>query len=360
MEQQVKSDWIINNQNIFGLQQDINLSISSIQYEILNQVKGKNINSISDYLGAEIDVSKEIRLTKKLTIEKVFAEFLGFENINLLDQNTFNCSLILGYLQLSLFKEYRENKHKNILTFSEYKTQYNSLLNNFLASNIDTDEQDFIKAELTLCNNLLTEMNKPVYSVLSPLNEVLDKPCEYKKNLTNSIDKRRKFLEKKANNQTQSEVLPPQQTEKPKPELSEALISFSSTEIIDSLHSELKGYFQGKEAELKKALQGEQLKEFLLFPHNQNKFVEVFKRLKYNGFLLSTPKEINNWICSNFTYIRTKGDKKEVKNFNESTIKTLLTNSVKERQAEPTPKERICTPDWLPHFWSNELKNKQN
>lgn len=199
MKQQVKTDWIINNQNIFGLQQDINLSISSIQYEILNQVKGKNINSISDYLGAEIDISKEIRLTKKLTIEKVFAEFLGFENINPLEQNNFNCSLILGYLQLSLFKEYSENKHKNILTFSEYKTQYNSLLNSFLTSNIDTDEQDFIKAELTLCNNLLTEMNKPVYSVLSPLNEVLDKPCEYKKNLINSIDKRKKFLEQKAN-----------------------------------------------------------------------------------------------------------------------------------------------------------------
>lgn len=199
MEQQVKNEWIINNQNIFGLQQDINLSISIIQYEILNQVKGKNINSISDYLGAEIDISKEIRLTKGLTIEKVFAEFLGFENINPLEHSNFNCSLILGYLQLSLFKEYSENKHKNILTFSEYKTQYNSLLNNFLASNIDTDEQDFIKAELTLCNNLLTEMNKPVYSVLSPLNEVLDKPCEYKKNLINSIDKRKKFLEQKAN-----------------------------------------------------------------------------------------------------------------------------------------------------------------
>ncbi|MDM1534220.1 hypothetical protein [Myroides marinus] len=199
MEQKVKNDWIINNQNIFGLQQDINLSISGIQYEILNQSKDKDINSIEDYLGIEIDISKEIRLTKNLTIEKVFSEFLDFENFNPLEQNTFNCSLILGYLQLSLFKEYSENKNKNILTFSEYKTQYSSLLNNFLTSNMDTDEQDFIKAELTLCNNLLTEMNKPIYSVLSLLNEVLDKPCEYKKNLTNSIDKRKKFLEQKVN-----------------------------------------------------------------------------------------------------------------------------------------------------------------
>lgn len=145
---------------------------------------------------------------------------------------------------------------------------------------------------------------------------------------------------------------------KKKPELNKALISFSSPEIIESIHKELKGYFQGKETELLKALKGEQLTDFLLFPHNQNKFVEVFKRLKYNGFLLSKPKEISNWICSNFTYIRTKGDKKEVQNFNESTIKTILTNTIKERQVEPTPKERICTPDWLPHYWSSELKNK--
>lgn len=199
MEQQVKDDWIINNQNIFGLQQDINLSLSSIQYEILNQLKGKKINSISDYLGAEIDISKEIQFTKQLNIGEIFTKFLIFENINPFDKRTFNCSWILRYLQLSLFKEYTENKHKNILTFSGYKTRYNSLLNNFLASNIDTDEQDFIKAELTLCNNLLTEMNKPVYSVLSPLNGVLDEPCEFKKNLTNSIDKRVKFLEQKAN-----------------------------------------------------------------------------------------------------------------------------------------------------------------
>jgi hypothetical protein len=198
MKQQVKDDWIINNQNIFGLQQDINLSLSSIQYEILNQIKSKDINSISDYLGAEIDISKEITLIKNLTIEMAFSKFLGFENINLFEKNTFNCYLILDYLQLSLFKEYSENKNKNILTFSEYRTQYYSLLNSFLASNIDTDEQDFIKVELTLCNNLINELKKPIYSVIGLLNEVLDKPCHFKKNLTNSIDKRKKFLEQKA------------------------------------------------------------------------------------------------------------------------------------------------------------------
>lgn len=143
----------------------------------------------------------------------------------------------------------------------------------------------------------------------------------------------------------QLKTLPPKQTEKPKPELNEALISFNSPQIIISLHNELKGYFQGKEAELKKALQGEQLKEFLLFPHNQNKFVEVFKRLKYNGFLLNTPKEIKEWICSTFTYQYQKGNKKEVREFNTSTVHDILTKD----KGEPTKKERICIVDWLPY-----------
>jgi len=140
-------------------------------------------------------------------------------------------------------------------------------------------------------------------------------------------------------------TFPEQHTEKPKPELNEALISFSSTEIIESLHNELKGYFQGKEAELKRALQGKQLQKFLLFPHNQNKFVEVFKRLKYNGFLLSTPKETKDWICATFTYKYQKGNKKEVRKFNTSTVHDILTKD----RGEPTKKERICIVDWLPY-----------
>jgi len=155
-----------------------------------------------------------------------------------------------------------------------------------------------------------------------------------------------------------SESQPPQQDAPQKPELTGKLITFNSNETIEKLHTELKGYFSNKEAELLKALQGEKLTELLLFPHNQNKFVEVFKRVKYNGYLANTPKEINNWICLNFTYAKTKGNKKTVENFNESTIKTILTNTTKERQAEPTPKERICTPDWLPHYWNNQLKNE--
>ncbi len=143
----------------------------------------------------------------------------------------------------------------------------------------------------------------------------------------------------------QTEIRKTQPNKSQKPELDEALISFKSPEIIKKLHKEMKGYFQNKEAELERAFQGEQLAESLLFPHHQNKFVEVFKRLKYNGYLLSTPKEIENWICSNFYYQYKKGKKKEVREFNTSTVHDILTKD----KGEPQKKERICTTEWLPY-----------
>jgi len=221
MGQKVEEDWIINNKNIFGFSQDINLSLSSIQYEILSQVKNIKINSISDYLGAKIDTTKEIRFTQSLTIQKIFKEFLIFEPFK---QRTFNCSIILSYLQLFLFKEYSGESHNNLLTFSKYEKQYDSLLNSFLLSNIDTDEQDFIKAEFIHCDNLITELDKPIYNVISMLNEVLDTSCGFKKNLINSIDKRKKFLE-----QREIEIVPKVR----------ALFCF-----IDFLHSNIKNFKQ--------------------------------------------------------------------------------------------------------------------
>ena len=139
-------------------------------------------------------------------------------------------------------------------------------------------------------------------------------------------------------------ALPPQQANKIKPELPEKSISFNSPEIIEKLFAELQGYFPEKKSELLKALKGEHLDELLLFPHNQNKFVEVFKRVKYNGYLLSTPTEIRNWICANFTYRYKKGNKTEVKNFNTSTVWDLLT-----KDKDVSKKERICITDWLPY-----------
>lgn len=139
------------------------------------------------------------------------------------------------------------------------------------------------------------------------------------------------------------EPLPPQPIVKQKPELNGKLITFKNNETIEKIHSELKGYFPKKEAELLKALQGEQLSEILLFPHNQNKFVEVFRRLKYNGFLLNTDTETKNWICTTFQFAK-KGFA-EPQPFNESSVWDNLNKG----KGEPPKKERICITEWLPY-----------
>jgi len=146
--------------------------------------------------------------------------------------------------------------------------------------------------------------------------------------------------------------LPPQPIVKQKPELNGKLITFKNNETIEKIHSELQGYFPNKEAELLKALKGEQLTEILLFPHNQNKFVEVFRRLKYNGFLLNTDTETKNWICSNFQFVK-KGFA-EPQPFNESSVWDNLNKG----KGEPTKKERICTTEWLPYKSPIQLKRE--
>ncbi len=141
-----------------------------------------------------------------------------------------------------------------------------------------------------------------------------------------------------------SEVQQPQPIVKQKPELNGKLITFKNNETIEKIHSELKGYFPNKESELLKALQGEQLSEILLYPSNGSSFVEVFKRLRYNGLLISTPTEIKGWICSNFNFVKTQGAKKTIEDFKENSVWDVLTKT----KCEPSRKNRICTPNWLP------------
>ena len=132
-------------------------------------------------------------------------------------------------------------------------------------------------------------------------------------------------------------------TVKIKPEMTNKLITFKNTGIIDDLHAELKVFFPNKQSELLKALQGEQLTEILFFPHNQNKFVEVFRRLKYNGFILNKDTETKDWICSTF-HFKKKGYS-EPQPFNANSVWDNLNKG----KGEPTKKERICISDWLPY-----------
>lgn len=319
MTHQVNDEWIINNQNLFGLNDNINLSISCIQYEISSQIKNKAINSIADYLGSDIEITKEIQLTESLSIKKIFEEFLGFENIDLLEQKTVKCYLVLSYLQLSLLKEYTENKHNNILTFSEYDEQYSTLLNSFLSSNIDTDEKDFIKQQQTICNNLINELNKPIYNVISPFNEVLDEPCHFKKNLINSIDKRKKFLEKKMNEST--------------PKI-KALFQF-----IEYLHSNIENFnkynYLIKELEVIKEEKNklkpkDNYKDKLRYDILQAELESKFKILKDNtsNLIKDKAKELN--VCDfdnddNFTFKGIEAEIQQLKlNFNNEDLSLIF------------------------------------
>lgn len=142
-----------------------------------------------------------------------------------------------------------------------------------------------------------------------------------------------------------SNFKPIRKVEKQFPKFVEKTILFSNNEIIETLHFLLKGYFENYENDLLEVLKGKQIERLLLFPSNQNKFVEVFKRAKYNGFILSTPTEIKDWICSNFTYIKTKGESKTVEKFNVNSVWDILTKD----KGEPKSSERICVCDILPY-----------
>ncbi len=125
------------------------------------------------------------------------------------------------------------------------------------------------------------------------------------------------------------------------------LISFTNNEVLEKVYILLKGYFPGKEEDLKRALRGEQLTEKIIFPHNQNRLVEVFKRLKYNGLILESKYQINQWLRANFKYQYERGKEREIRNLSEVTIKQLLSSG----KGEPKKEQRICYEgvDWLPY-----------
>jgi hypothetical protein len=238
-------------------------------------------------------------------------------------------------------------------TAKEYIEKYPERLNKFL-TDYEADEDDFINKEIKYFNEAFWEIHfKGIYY------DILNSEASYDGSSTEffyreigwekflySTKQKLKFLKERKKS---LKALPPQPIVKQKPEPNRKLITFKNSETIEKIHSELKGYFPNKEAELLKALQGEQLSEFLLFPHNQNKFVEVFRRLKYNGFLLNTDTEIKNWICKTFQFVK-KGFV-EPQPFNESSVWDNLNKG----KGEPTKKERICITEWLPYKSPSQL-----
>lgn len=203
-----------------------------------------------------------------------------------------------------------------------------------------TDHLSIKKTELDLGTGMYIDENKVKIGRTTIISEFKKTPKENISVKINTLEVYLNWLKETFQN---FNGLPPQPTVKQKPEPNGKLITFKNNETIHKIHSELKGYFPNKEAELLKVLQGEQLSELLLFPHNQNKFVEVFRRLKYNGFLLNTDTETKNWICTTFQFVKKRFV--EPQPFNESSVWDNLNKG----RGEPTKKERICITEWLPY-----------
>lgn len=131
---------------------------------------------------------------------------------------------------------------------------------------------------------------------------------------------------------------------------------FSRDETLDKLFNDLKVFFPEHEDDFYRILQGECLENRLLFPNNQNKFVDVFRRLKYNGYILTNSTEMCNWLCDNFDYSYKKGNLEEIRPFGKSAVWDILTSG----KGEPLFNKRIPI-DWLPYKSQSLVKTeKQN
>ena len=150
----------------------------------------------------------------------------------------------------------------------------------------------------------------------------------------------------------------PKPTAPTKQESLKRTITFSRPEVQEKVFELLRGYFPDREDDLRKALDGKNLSEKLIFPHNQNRLVEVFKRLKYNTFIVESKYKINQWLRANFQYKYEQGENQEVRNLSETTIKQLLSSG----KGEPTKEQRICSEDadWLPYKNQKTLEREKN
>jgi len=117
-------------------------------------------------------------------------------------------------------------------------------------------------------------------------------------------------------------------------------------EVLDVLFEGLHGFFDIVDHQyLRYILEGEKVDRMLTFLSNANRFIEFWKRMLYNKYVVNSKMEIANWICSNFMYKYVKGNVNEVRSFNKNTVWTGL----KYKGPEPRKEQRICIFDWLPY-----------
>lgn len=131
-------------------------------------------------------------------------------------------------------------------------------------------------------------------------------------------------------------------------------ITLKDDNTITLVFDLLKNFFTTEEhLELKKALGGTNVSTKLYFPHNSNKFVEFFRRLKYNGYVINTPTELRSWICSNFCYLHSRT--RDISDFNEDSVWDILSKG----KSIPNKNSRICDVEWLTFKTQNQLNRER-
>lgn len=126
-------------------------------------------------------------------------------------------------------------------------------------------------------------------------------------------------------------------------------------EIIDKLHTGLKIFFDEKEwNRLLILLKGEKIDQKLLFLFNANRLIELFRRLKYNDYIIDNNKNIEAWVLESFNFkSETNG---EIKEFKHNTIHSILYG---QESAQPKKGKRIIDEEWLPYKSPGQLKKEK-
>lgn len=124
------------------------------------------------------------------------------------------------------------------------------------------------------------------------------------------------------------------------------IVNVSNEQRIELLN-ELRQYFENAE-QLEDALNGKSISIPIIFLHEMNRLTELFRRLRYNEFIVLNKESLAKWICA--TFKAKKAD--EIVEFKKSTVIGIL---------KPVPKgaagrsKRICNLNWLPYKPPSEL-----
>ena len=96
--------------------------------------------------------------------------------------------------------------------------------------------------------------------------------------------------------------------------------------------------------DLEKLLSGGVISGRLKFKNDQIKWVEVFRRLMYNGFIVSKKTKVRDWLCDNFEFYNER--EKKVKPFNRDTVYDHLS---KTEEGIVSEDKLILKFQWLPY-----------